>query len=148
MSNTTSNKWRSANFQKQWLWVTGFVVASFAPIFFLSSMESGQFMGEWTLDLLSFPLDDNMPFNDSTRFLIAITGGLILGWRMLIWMLRAKVFDLAPNLVRQCVLISLISWFILDSSGSVLSGNPSNVLFNLGILLLGVGPLWFKTEEN
>ncbi|MEO0404524.1 MAG: hypothetical protein AAF193_06600, partial [Bacteroidota bacterium] len=83
-----------------------------------------------------------------TRFLIAISGGLILGWGMLIWTLRAKLFDLAPNVVRQCVLISLISWFILDSTGSALSGNPSNVLFNVGILLLGVGPMWFKINED
>jgi hypothetical protein len=35
-----------------------------------------------------------------------------------------------------------LAWFLLDSAGSILSGNASNALFNIVVLALAVGPLW------
>jgi hypothetical protein len=40
------------------------------------------------------------------------------------------------------VLTGVLAWFVLDSAGSIASGNPSNALFNIMVLLLAVGPLW------
>lgn len=60
----------------------------------------------------------------------------------MIWCLQKWVYDLAPEGVRKSVLIGLLAWFVLDSSGSIASGNPSNALFNVVVLLLAVGPLW------
>jgi hypothetical protein len=39
-------------------------------------------------------------------------------------------------------LAGVLAWFVLDSTGSVLSGNASNAFFNVLVLLLAVGPLW------
>jgi hypothetical protein len=36
----------------------------------------------------------------------------------------------------------MVAWFSTDSAGSVASGNPSNVAFNLLVLVFAVGPLW------
>lgn len=60
----------------------------------------------------------------------------------MVWCLSAWVYDLAPEPVRKTVLTGLLSWFVLDSCGSIASGNASNALFNLLVLLLAVGPLW------
>jgi hypothetical protein len=71
-----------------------------------------------------------------------LTGGFLLGWGVMIWCLGTWVYDLAPEAVRKSVLAGVLAWFCLDSAGSITSGNPSNALFNIAILLVAVGPLW------
>jgi hypothetical protein len=96
-----------------------------------------------TLDILSFPVDKVQNYDAATtRFLSALTGGVLLGWGVLIWCLSSWVYDKAPEPTRKTVLVSLLSWFFLDSLGSIASGNSSNAFFNILILLIAVGPLW------
>ena len=133
----------SKQFHKFWLMITAFVVWSFGPIFFLGTMEATMEPARFTLDFLSFPVDGATTYTSpDTRFLSALTGGFLLGWGILILCLRSWVYDKAPEEVRKAILVSLLSWFFLDSLGSITSGNPSNVLFNVVVLLLAIGPLW------
>lgn len=133
----------SQQFHKFWLLITAFVIWSFGPVFFLGTMPVTAEPARWTLDLLSWPLDGVQSFADpNTRFLSALTGGFLFGWGIMIVALRAWVYDAAPEGVRRAVLTGLLAWFVLDSAGSIASGNPSNALFNVAVLLLGVGPLW------
>jgi hypothetical protein len=128
---------------KAYLWVTAIVVGSFGPIFFLGTMLPTAEPARWTLDLLSLPLDGVQNYEAATtRFLSALTGGFLLGWGVCIWCLRQWVFDAAPEGVRKSVVAGLIAWFFLDSAGSLASGNSSNALINIVVLLLAVGPLW------
>jgi len=97
----------------------------------------------FTLALLDWPLDGAQSYDgQTTRFLSALTGGFLLGWGVMIWMLQALVYDAAPEAVRRSVLYGILAWFVLDSAGSALSGAPSNVGFNVLVLLVAVGPLW------
>ncbi len=135
-------------FHKTWLKVTAFVVGSFAPVFFLGTMISTSEPARLTLDILSLPLDGLQNYSEATtRFLSALTGGFLLGWGVTIWCLSAWVYDIAPEAVRKTVIVGLLSWFVLDSSGSIASGNASNVFFNLLVLLIAIGPLWFPAKE-
>ena len=59
-----------------------------------------------------------------------------------VFQIAADVYDKAPDAVRKTVLVGLISWFVLDSSGSIASGNTSNAVINILVLLTAVGPLW------
>ncbi|QLC21176.1 hypothetical protein HFP51_02630 [Parasphingopyxis sp. CP4] len=130
-------------FHKFWLKITAIVIASFAPIFFLGTMDATLEPARWSLDLLSWPLDGAQTYESSdTRFLSALTGGFLLGWGVMIWILSGSVYDAAPEGVRKAVLAGAISWFLLDSAGSITSGNASNAAFNVIILLIAVGPLW------
>lgn len=130
-------------FQKFWLRITAIVIASFAPVMFLGSMTATSAPLQFTIDLLGLPLDGLPVYGDpASRFLAAIMGGLLLGWGATIWCLQSWVYDAAPEGVRRTVVVSLCLWFVLDSAGSVLSGHASNVLFNLGILAVGIGPLY------
>ena len=130
---------------KQYLLVSALVVASFGPVFFLGSMPETDGPASWTLDVLSFPLDREQQFDAATtRFLSALTGGFLIGWGVTLWALRRWVYDAAPEGVRKAVLVGFLCWFLVDSAGSIASGNPSNVFFNVLVLLLAVGPLWKK----
>jgi hypothetical protein len=41
----------------------------------------------------------------------------------------------------------VLAWFCLDSAGSIASGNPSNALINVIVLLMAVGPLWWPARD-
>ena len=101
----------------------------------------------FTLDLLSWPIDGLQNYEASTtRFLSALTGGFLFGWGVMIWCLSMMVYDKAKKKKKKSVLIGLLSWFLLDSVGSITSGNFSNVFFNIIVLLLAVGPLWLQAK--
>ena len=128
---------------KLWLKVSAVVIGSFAPVFFLGTMAETSEPARLTLDLLGWPLDGATTYtHPDTHFLSALTGGFLLGWGVTVWCLSAWVYDLAPEMVRRTVLAGLCSWFCLDSSGSIASGNASNAIFNVLVLALAVGPLW------
>ena len=130
-------------FHKFWLKITAIVIGSFAPVFFSGTMLATSEPARFTLDLLGLPLDGVQNYNEpTTRFLSALTGGFLLGWGVMVWCLSAWVYDKAPEQVRRTVVAGLLSWFVLDSSGSIASGNASNAVFNIAVLLLAVGPLW------
>jgi hypothetical protein len=138
-----TSRFQTHAFHKFWLNITAFVIGSFGPIFFLGTMLATSEPARFTLDLLSFPLDGAQTYEAATtRFLSALTGGFLTGWGVTIWCLKLWVYDKAPDEVRKSVLVGTVAWFCLDSAGSAASGNASNVLFNLVVLLLAVGPMW------
>ncbi len=137
------NSIMSQKFHKFWLIITAIVIGSFGPIFFLGTMISTSEPARWTLDFLSFPLDGLQTYSDPTiRFLSALTGGFLFGWGVMIWCLRQWIYDLSPELIRRVVVTGIFAWFLLDSAGSLTSGTPSNVFFNILVLLLAIGPMW------
>ena len=139
----------SSTAHKNWLIVTAVVIAAFGPVFFLGTMESTSEPARLTLDLLSWPIDQAQTYDDDTlRFLSALTGGFLLGWGVMILCLRAWAYDAAPDGVRKSVVVGVLAWFVLDSAGSIASGNPSNALFNVVVLLLAVGPLWWPARSS
>lgn len=128
---------------KFWLIISAFIIWSFGPVFALGSIESTSELARLTLDILSWPVDGAQTYAEpTTRFLSALTGGFLFGWGIMIVCLRAWVYDAAPEGVRRALLTGALAWFFLDSAGSIASGNASNALFNVLVLLLIVGPMW------
>jgi hypothetical protein len=130
-------------FHRFWMKITAIIVGSFGPVFFLGAMVPTSAPARLTLDLLGWRLSRPWTLDAlDTRFLSAVSGGFLLGWGAMIWCLTAWVYPMAPEPVRRTVVASLLAWFCLDSAGSIASGNPSNVAFNVVVLLVAVGPLW------
>ncbi len=138
----------SRAFHKFWLKIAAIIIGSFGPVFFLGTMAATLEPARFTLDLLSWPIDGATTYDSpDTRFLSALTGGFLLGWGVTIWCLSAWVYDAAPEGVRRTVLAGLLSWFVLDSAGSIASGNTSNAVINVLVLLAAVGPLWRPARD-
>lgn len=141
-------KFQTKKFHKFWLKITAVVIGSFGPIFFLGTMAPTLELARLTLDFLSWPIDGNSTYSSpDTRFLSALTGGFLVGWGVTVWYLSSWVYDFAPDAVRKTVLVGLLSWFLLDSSGSIASGNASNAFFNIIVLIVAIGPLWLPTKD-
>lgn len=134
--------------QRAWMKFTALAVGVFGPIFSLGTVESIAEPARWSLDVLAWPVDGEQDFAaPTTRFLAALTGGFLFGWGVMIWFLATRVHKVAPEPVRQSVLAGLLAWFVLDSTGSVASGQAINAVFNIAVLLTLVGPLWLPARE-
>lgn len=137
------NVW-SHGFYKKWMKVTAVVVGVAAPILFLGQFKETSSLATITLDVLSGKWGHNGLDNNSSRLLSAILGGITLGWAVNIWSLSGEAYDAHPDAVRRTVLNGLCAWFALDSAGSIASGNPLNAAWNVGVLALAAGPLWWS----
>ena len=132
---------------KAWLKVAALVIASFGPVFFLGTIPALAEPARWSLDLLSWPLDGFPSYgSDEMRFLSALAGGFLLGWGVMVWCLAIWVYDAAPEGVRRSLVVAALSWFVLDSAGSITAGVWQNALWNIGVLVLVVGPLWWPAS--
>ncbi|MEM8816829.1 MAG: excinuclease ABC subunit A [Pseudomonadota bacterium] len=95
------------------------------------------------LDLVFFPVDGAQTmFAGETRLFSAISGGVLAGWGLMIWLLATELYAGHPELGRRLILRSVAVWFVVDSSMSVAAGAPLNVLGNVVFLLLFVVPVW------
>ena len=128
---------------KTYLKFSAVLVMLYGPIFFLATFPATSEPLRFTTDLLMWPLDGAQSYDHpETIFIGALAGGFLFGWGVLIWHLSGEAYDAAPEAVRKAVFTGFLGWFVLDSAGSISSGNPSNALFNLLFLTLFVGPLW------
>ncbi len=94
------------------------------------------------LDLALWPLDGAQSLaSPETRLLCAVCGGMLVGWGALFYLLADRVYPHEPALVRKFVLVSICSWFVVDSLGSIAAGAPMNALFNIGFLALFALPV-------
>jgi hypothetical protein len=131
-----------------WLHITALGIFAFGPIFALASVTATSEPARWTLDLLSWPLDGTPVWGAyEVRFLSALTGGFLSGFGALVFMLARRVHHLAPEPVRQAVMTGLLTWFVVDSSGSIASGTASNALWNVLVLVVLAGPLWRAARD-
>jgi hypothetical protein len=138
----------SRGFHKFWLRITAIVIGSFGPVCFLGTMSPTAAPARLSLDILRWQAFGTSTYaSPDTRLLSALLGGFLLGWGVTIWRLSSGVYDQAPEGVRRSVLTGLLAWFCLDSAGSIASGNMSNALINVFVLLLAVGPLWRPAKD-
>lgn len=130
---------------KSYLKVTAVAIGCFGPIFLLGSMAWSQEPARYGLSFLS---QRPQEFTSTTRFLSALSGGFLMGWGTIVWCLQAWVYDAAPEGVRRSVVVSCLVWFVCDTTGSILSGNPFNMVQNALALLIAVGPMWCPALED
>jgi hypothetical protein len=94
------------------------------------------------LDAAFWPLDGAQgAMTDDARLLTAILGGISAGWGVTIWQLAGAPLARDGQTIRPIIRNAIISWCILDSTGSFLAGAPLNVAVNLVLAALFLVPL-------
>ena len=98
---------------------------------------------QFLADLIFFPIDgvQNVAAPE-TRLVSAIGGGVMAGWGVLLWMLSTHLFPRDQALAAKLIITSIVTWFVVDSTGSILAGAPLNAAFNVSFLLIFCVPLW------
>ena len=93
-------------------------------------------------DLLVWPFNGAETLAASeTRLALAIGGGVMLGWGLMIWQLAGEPLERAPDAVRGIIRASVLGWFLVDSAASVAAGAALNILPNLVFLALFLLPM-------
>jgi hypothetical protein len=93
-------------------------------------------------DLLVWPVDGAETLAASeTRLGMAISGGVLVGWGLMIWQLAGEPLARMPEMVRAIIRTSMLTWFVVDSAGSVAAGAALNVVANLVFLVLFLIPM-------
>ena len=96
----------------------------------------------WLFDLLDWPLDDNpAAFTNESFALNAVLGGLMVGWGTLMYLVVTRQFAAGNFELALPMMISVIAWFIVDSTGSLVAGLPGNVVLNTGFVAIFLPPL-------
>jgi len=92
-------------------------------------------IADWPLDSLSSPLDRN------TQWLSAIGAGILAAISIFLGGIVVPAIKNRDTSIIRTTKIAMITWYIIDSSGSIASGVASNVFFNTIYLVLVLIPL-------
>ncbi len=131
----------------RWLQIGAAITVSFGLLMAAAAIPALHGPTEVLLDLVFFPVDQGQTMETaSARLLTAITGGLMTGLGVMLWLVATELCPREPALGRRLILLGIGSWFVVDSSMSVAAGAPLNVLLNTGFLLIFVVPAWRLTR--
>ena len=72
---------------------------------------------------------------------MAVIGGIAFGWGATLLMLAGEPAKTHPELIRGIAIRGFLAWFVLDSTFSVVSGVPLNVVGNIIFLIAVLWPL-------
>jgi hypothetical protein len=119
------------------------LMIGFGLMFALAAYPATAGLATVFLDALIWPIDGAQSFgSQEARIITAIGGGITVGWGVLVWMAAGHILPENPALGRDILVKSLLAWFVVDSTASILAGVPLNAAANVLFLLVFLYPLW------
>jgi hypothetical protein len=104
----------------------------------------------WALvfDVLRWPVDGQQgQFSAEARVLNAVLGGILVSWSVLLyWLIQGPIRTNVRGAKRVYVL-SVLAWFIVDTSGSLAADWIGNALLNIVFLSGLLLPLGFISRR-
>ena len=96
----------------------------------------------WLFDLLAWPIDDQPgAFQDETFAVNAVLGGVMVGWAALMYFVVSGPFARGDGVLIVPMLVSVMAWFVVDSTGSLIADLAGNVVLNVAFLAIFLPPL-------
>lgn len=94
------------------------------------------------LDLLKWPVNgDPGVFDANHRWFSALGGAFLTALGVLLHLTVAPGIARGDRAARRAGLVTLATWFVIDSSGSIASGAAPNAVFNVAVFALLAAPL-------
>ncbi len=81
------------------------------------------------------------------NFVFGVLGGVMLGWMAAIFYILVTLFKYGERLGWRLITLSLLTWFVVDSSASLITGFWQNAVLNAVFLLLFAIPLFATYRE-
>lgn len=129
------------------IWVRLLGVASIELILFglialAASHPSGAAPWGFFFDLVRWSFEPGpYQFDEDAQLLNGVSGGLLIGWGVVLTWLSFGPIARGDEGARRAAIIGILAWFAADSTGSILSGTPGNIILNLGFLAVFMIPL-------
>jgi hypothetical protein len=133
----------SNEFTPIWLKLAGLFVVLLGLLVALGAHPATALPATWLTDLVFWPFNGLETLDaPAARALAAISGGVMVGWGVMMWLVVDRLMPADPRLARLLLIESTLAWFVVDSTGSYLSGATVNVLLNTALMLAIVLPAW------
>lgn len=131
------------DFVPTWLKLTSLFVALLGLLIASGAHPAIALPATWLADIVFWPFDGQQPLDtQSARALAAISGGVMVGWACMMWLIIDRLLPSDPRLTRLLLVESTLAWFVVDSAGSFAAGAGVNVLLNTVLMLAIVLPAW------
>ncbi len=126
-----------------WLKLMSLFIVALGLLVALGAHPSTAWPATLLIDIVFWPFDDMQRLDSQTaRLLAAIGGGVMVGWGVMLWLVIERLMPANPALARLLLIESTLAWFLVDSTGSFVSGAIVNVLLNTVLMLAIVLPAW------
>ena len=130
-------------FVRPWLKLTSLFIIALGLLVALGAHPLTATPASWLADFVFWPFDGQQTLEaDASRLMAAIAGGVMVGWGLMIWLVLDRLLPIDPALTRLLLMESTLAWFLVDSTGSYISGATVNVLLNTILMLAIVVPAW------
>ncbi|QTN35419.1 excinuclease ABC subunit A [Cognatishimia activa] len=128
--------------------ITIIASAGFALFMFASLFTPLREVMSFFLDLVHMPLDGAQNLSrDTEEVLTAISAGIFFGFCVLLWQVTTEVYVKDPLLGRRMILSSVIAWYVIDTTGSLIVGAWMNGILNTVFLIALISPVLRQQEK-
>lgn len=132
-----------------WLKVASITVIALGLIFALASHPASQLPVGILTDIVFYYLGGPVPIDAApTRLFLAIGGGVMVGWGVMMWILVTRLMPREPALARLILIEGTLAWFVVDCLGSFASGGYLNIPLNIALMLMIVGPALLSARRT
>ncbi len=133
----------SADFTPIWLKITSLFVILLGLLVAAGAHPATALSANILTDIVFWPLDGQQALDtEAIHMLAAISGGVMVGWGLMMWLVIDRLYLADPRLARLLLVESTLAWYLVDSTGSFVSGAIVNVLLNTALMLTIVVPAW------
>lgn len=124
------------------IWIRAWCWAALALglLFALGGLPATDFGARLFYDVIYWPIDGQSPFDADMRFTSAVLGSIMLGWAVLAFGV-VSFADRVGSAAWRWLTLSVLVWYVADSTLSLLAGVPMNVVPNTGFLALFLVPV-------
>lgn len=134
---------------KLWLKAGAGLVIGFGVVTALGAYPPTAGILGFLVDMIKWPVDGAQSVaSGEFRLLSAVSGGIMVGWGLLLWLVADQLYEREPQLARTMIFVSVGAWFVVDSVASVLAGASLNALLNVSFLVLFFVPLMAGRGER
>lgn len=134
----------SFSFWQKWLFIVGLGITVFGIIMALLS-------GTPLFELFHRQIDPafwgtnavDTTARQFQQWIYGVWGATVAGWGILVTCMAHHPFSRKEKWARDCIVLGLIVWFVLDTSLSAIHGVHFNIAFNASLLILVMLPVIF-----
>ena len=82
------------------------------------------------------------------KLIMGVLGSTMIGWGIILAFLGYRLMQKSEEWIWIAITVSLIVWYIFDTSISLISGSFLNVILNFFFLVLPLPPLVVNVKDN
>lgn len=139
----------SLEFRAKFMQLNAITFIVFGLVWGLAPYVSINLPSRFIIDLLDWPLDNlSAQLSRDVMWLTSIGAGLTIAFSIFLYGVVAPAIKHNDKNIIRTTIIATTAWFIIDSTGSIVSGVASNAFFNsLFFVLLMIPLLGIKPEK-